>query len=65
MSQQSSLKLNLEQNHPDFELEPLNEAPLIFKEKLFLKTLDPIKEHLENLQNYRTVTIKCLFKGCR
>ena len=65
MSQQSSIKLNLEQNQPTFELEPLERALLLFKEKLLSKTLDPPKENPEDPKNYRTVTIKCLFKGCR
>ena len=65
MSQKSSIKLNLEQNQPTFQLEPLDEAPLIFKEKLFSKTLDTPKENPEDLKNYRSVIIKCLFIGCR
>ncbi|KAH6714619.1 hypothetical protein BKA61DRAFT_575348 [Leptodontidium sp. MPI-SDFR-AT-0119] len=65
MSQKSSIKLNLEQNQPTFQLEPLDEAPLIFKEKLFSKTLDTPKENPEDPKNYRSVTIKCLFIGCR
>ena len=60
----TSIALNIEQNRLDFKLEPLEEAPNIFKEKLFSKVLNPIKENPEKLENYRTVTIKCLYPGC-
>ncbi|CZT41781.1 uncharacterized protein RSE6_01563 [Rhynchosporium secalis] len=59
------LFLNLEQNQANFELEPLEESTLIFKERLFSKTLDPPKENPEDPINYRSVTIKCLYIGCR
>ena len=65
MSQRNSIKLNLEQNQPNFELESLEESPLIFREKLFSKTLDPPKENPEDPKNFRLITIKCLFIGCR
>ena len=64
-SQNTSVKLNIAQNSPDFELEPLDQQSIIFKKGLFSKTLDPPKESLELLENYRTVTVKCLYSGCR
>jgi len=60
----TSITLNKEQNHPDFKLEPLSESPLIFREKLFSKVLDPRKEDPEDINNFRTVTIKCLYPSC-
>jgi hypothetical protein len=65
MSQQSSLRLNIEQNKADFKLEPLKDALACFKFGLFSKTLDPLQENPENPNNYRTVTIKCLYLRCR
>ena len=64
-SQNVTIKLNIAQNSPSFELEPIEEQVLIFKKKLFSKVLDPIKAEPEKPENYRTVTIKCLFPGCR
>lgn len=63
-SNKTSITLNIQQNQSDFELEDLEEAPIIFKEKLFSKTLDPPKKDPQIFENYRTVTIKCLQKGC-
>jgi hypothetical protein len=60
----TSIALNIRQNRPEFELEDLEDSPLIFKEKLFSKTLDPPKDNPDKIENYRTVTIKCLYKGC-
>ena len=65
MSQKSFIKHNLKQNQLTFQLELLNEASLIFKKKLFSKTLDPLKENPENPKNYRSVIIKCLFISYR
>jgi len=42
MSQSSSIKLNLSQNHPDFKLKPLNKQPLLFKKGYLKKALNPI-----------------------
>jgi hypothetical protein len=28
------------------------------------KTLNSLKANPENINNYRTITIRCLFKGC-
>jgi hypothetical protein len=58
-------KLNIAQNSPSFELEPLDKQPPIFKKGLFSKVLDPPKKNPELLENYRTVTIKCLAPNCR
>ena len=63
-SKNTSIKLNIAQNYPDFELEPIEQQPLIFKKLLFSKTLDPPKENPELIENYRTVTIKCLYPNC-
>jgi len=35
----------------------LENSPIIFKKGLFSKTLDPIKENPEHIENYRSVTI--------
>jgi hypothetical protein len=63
-SNKTSISLNIQQNQPDFELEDLEDSPTIFREKLFSKVLDPPKKDPEKLENFRTVTIKCLQKGC-
>jgi len=65
MSQHTSVKLNILQNQKDFELEPILKQPPIFKFGYIKKTLDPSKSNPEDLSNYRTVTVTCLFKGCR
>jgi hypothetical protein len=65
MAYNSSIKLNILQNQEDFELEPISQQPPLFKYGLFKKTLDPPKVNPEELENYRTVTITCLFKGCK
>jgi hypothetical protein len=65
MAYNSSIKLNILQNQEDFELEPIAQQPPFFKYGLFKKTLDPLKANPEELENYRTVTITCLFKGCK
>ena len=48
----TSIRLNRIQNHPDFELEPIEQQPIIFKKGLFSKTLDPPKDNLDLLENY-------------
>jgi asparagine synthetase A len=60
----TQIKLNIAQNHLDFKLELIEKQAPIFKKGLFSKTLDPIKENLELVENYRTVTIKCLYSSC-
>jgi hypothetical protein len=62
MSQQSSIKINLTQNRDDFELEPLEEQPPLYRFKYLQKILDPPQEDPEDI---RTYTIKCLVRGCR
>ena len=61
MSQQSSIKLNISQNHPDFILKSLNKEPLLFKKGYLKKSLNPIQE---NPEDARTCTIRCLVQGC-
>jgi hypothetical protein len=62
MSEESLIKTNLTQNHPDFKLKLLNEKPFFFKKKGYLeKILDPIQKDSEEA---RTCTIKCLGRGC-
>ncbi|KAH6695989.1 hypothetical protein BKA61DRAFT_583242 [Leptodontidium sp. MPI-SDFR-AT-0119] len=64
MVNKTSVALNIAQNSPEFKLEELENSPIIYKKKLFSKTLNPPKENPENIENYRTVTIKCLRPGC-
>lgn len=61
MSKQSSIKINLTQNNPDFELEPLEDQPPLFKFKYLKKTLNPIQDNPEEV---RYCTVKCLIRGC-
>jgi hypothetical protein len=65
MASYASINLNRLQNASDFTLPLLENSPPIFKYELFSKTLDPPKENPERPENYRTVTIKCLYKGCQ
>ena len=60
MSQDSSIKLNISQNHPDFELRPLDKQASLFKKGYLKKTLNPIQENIEDL---RTCTIKYMIRG--
>ena len=60
MSQLSSIKLNISQNHPDFILKSLNKEPLLFKKGYLKKTLNLIQE---NPEDARTCTIRCLVQG--
>jgi len=62
MSQGSSIKINLIQNHPDFELRPLNEQATLFKKGYLKKTLDLIQEDPEDT---RICTVKCLVRACK
>jgi hypothetical protein len=64
-SQRNAIKLNIAQNSPTFELEPIEEQSIIFKKKLFSKVLNAAKSEPEKLENYRTVIVKCLYPGCR
>jgi hypothetical protein len=62
MSQSSSFTLNYKQNLPDFTLGPLENQPPLFKYKFLSKVLDPPNKDQVQL---RTVTVKCLFNGCK
>jgi hypothetical protein len=62
MSQSSSIALNLKQNSLEFKLDPIENQPLLFKYKFVSKVLDPPNDNLEDL---RTVTVRCLFTGCK
>jgi hypothetical protein len=64
-SQEAIIRLNIAQNRPDFHLESIENQSIIFKNKLFLKQLDPPKDEPIKAENYRSVTIKCLYPGCR
>jgi len=64
MSFKSSKALNIRQNQPDFTLD-LSNQPNIFRLGYFSRVLDPPKEDPSNEQNYRTVTVKCLYKNCK
>ena len=65
MSSQSSVTFNIKQNRLDFTLKPLEEQLPIFKFKYYFKTLNKSKNNLEDLEGYRTITIKCLMQGCK
>jgi hypothetical protein len=62
MSQGSSIKINLTQNHSDFKLELLDKQATLFKKGYLKKTLDPIQE---DPKDTRTYTIKCLVRACK
>ena len=63
MSTNKQMQLVLAQNSPDFELEPLENQASLFKFKYLSKVLDPRHPNPVNLDDYRTVTVKCLIKG--
>jgi hypothetical protein len=60
MSQDSLIKLNISQNHPDFELRPFDKQASLFKKGYLKKTLNPIQENIEDLRIY---TIKYIIRG--
>ena len=62
MSQSSSIALNLKQNSLEFKLDPIENQPPLFKYKFVSKVLDPLNNNPEDL---RTVTVRCLFIGCK
>jgi hypothetical protein len=64
MVNKTSVALNIAQNLPDFQLDE-ESSPIIFKKGLFSKILNPLKENPEDINNYRTVTIKCLRPNCK
>jgi hypothetical protein len=43
-------------------LGPLENQPPLFKYKFLSKVLDPLNDDQEQL---RTITIKCLYQGCK
>ena len=59
MSQDSSIKLNISQNHSDFELRLLNKQASLFKKGYLKKILNPIQENIEDLYIY---TIKYIIR---
>lgn len=67
MSQSSFSARNIKENHPDFALKDISQQSKLFKKGFLSQTLDPINNNLEpgDLENYRTVTVKCLIKGCK
>ena len=65
MSQNSASALNIKQNHSDFILKNINEQSKLFKKGFLSQTLDPINSEPEKPENYRTVTVRCLVKGCK
>jgi hypothetical protein len=62
MSRLTKAQYNRLQNHPDFELEPIENLAPLFKNQLLKKTLNPIQE---DPNNSRTCTIKCLIRDCK
>jgi hypothetical protein len=60
----AQIALNRVQNAIDFKIN-LEDQPKIFKHKLFTKTLDDLKDNPEDPKSFRTVTIKCLQRGCK
>jgi hypothetical protein len=60
MSQDSLIKLNISQNHPDFELRPLDKQASLFKKSYLKKILNPIQENIKDLRIY---TIKYIIRG--
>jgi hypothetical protein len=64
MSTNKQMQLVLAQNSPDFELESLENQALLFKFKYLFKVLDPKHPNIINLDNYCTVIVKYLIKGC-
>jgi hypothetical protein len=63
-ARQQQIALNRIQNAEDFQIN-LEDQPIIFKQGLFKKILEPPKDNPEDPKNYRTVTIKCTQLGCR
>jgi hypothetical protein len=62
MSQSSSIALNIKQNRPNFVLELIEDQAPLFKYKFVSKVLDPPND---NPELFRTVTVRCLFIGCK
>jgi hypothetical protein len=64
-AQEAQIKVNRVQNNPNFTLDLIEKQLIIFRKGLFSKTLNPPKDNLKDPNNYRTVTIKCLYKHCK
>jgi len=64
MSRNKQMQLVLAQNSPNFELKLLKNQASLFKFKYLSKVLDPKHPNLVNLDNYCTITVKYLIKGC-
>jgi hypothetical protein len=64
MSTNKQMQLVLAQNSPDFELELLENQASLFKFKYLFKVLDPKHPNPVNLDDFCTVTVKYLIKGC-
>ena len=64
MSTNKQMQLVLAQNLPDFELESLKNQALLFKFKYLSKVLDSKHPNPVNLDNYYTIIVKYLIKGC-
>jgi hypothetical protein len=64
MSTNKQMQLVLAQNSPDFELESLENQASLFKFKYLSKVLDPKHPNPVNLDNYCTIIVKYLIKGC-
>ena len=60
MSQSSSIKINIAQNYPDFQVKLLSLQVPLFKLRYLKRYLDPIKENPEEM---RTCTIRCYIRG--
>jgi hypothetical protein len=61
MSKSSLVKINIAQNHPDFQVKLFNLQLVLFKLGYLKRYLDPIQENPEEL---RTCTIKYTIRGC-
>ena len=64
MSRNKQMQLVLAQNSPNFELKLLKNQASLFKFKYLSKVLDPKHPNLVNIDDYCTVTVKYLIKGC-
>ncbi len=52
LSKATFITFNIAQNKLTFKLEPIEFQLIIFKKKLFLKTLNSPKDNSEQLENY-------------
>ena len=61
MSQKLSIRLNRIQNHPSYNLKPIEDQTSVFQAKLFKKILDPILVRPKAIGNFRIVIIIYLY----